>query len=297
MTKNIIGIIWMLIHVVCSVVLSIYYRILSEYFHPLQISFFYNFSAFLIILPIILKKRKQLIKSCFVLAHAYRAASYVAAQLILIFVYHNMPFAQVSAITITYPLFTTVFAVLFLREKIGIHRLIALIIGFIGAVIIIHPDPYDFNKYSLLAITAVIMWATFDMITNKIGDKENMLIQLLYVIFFMGLFSIFPMVLVPLPTSISLHHLILFGLFGVIIIIYMFSAVLAVAQAEINIVSPFFFCALILSSMVGYFIFNEQLKVRTIIGAIIILASIIYIAYREYRAKQIAQRLQQSRLI
>ncbi|MBQ4875188.1 MAG: DMT family transporter [Rickettsiaceae bacterium H1] len=297
MTKNIAGIFWMLIHVMTAATIAMFYRILSASFDKLYISFFYNFSAFLIVLPFVIKKRAKLIKSCFLRAHAIRSACYIIAQLMLIFVYNNMPFAQVAAITITYPLFTTVSAVLFLKERIGIHRFIALIIGFIGAAIIVNPNPHSFNKYSLIAVLAIILWTSFDIITNKVGRKESMSEQLLHTLIFMGLFSILPATAGHVPTNINIYYIGLFILIGLIVILYCLSGLLAVAEAEINIVSPFYFTVLPISSCISYFVFDEQIEIRTIVGAGIIITSAIYIAYREYRAKQVAKQLQQSRLI
>ena len=297
MTKNITGIMWMLIHVIAATTLSIYYRILSESFDKLHISFFCNFSALIIILPLLIRRKARLIKSCFLALHALRGAFSVLAQVILIFAYNNNPFAQVSAITLSYPLFGTLGAVIFLKEKIGIHRSIALIIGFIGATITVDANPYDFNKYSIITIISMILWVSFDIITNKIGDKESIWEQALLILLFVGLFSILPAAMVPLPKNISLNHIMLFVLLGLIVIVYTMSAILAVAKAEINIVLPCYFTILPVSTLVSYFVFNEQIKIRIIIGSALIITSATYIAYREYRAKQIAKQLQQSRLI
>ena len=296
MTKNIPGIIWMIVHVICAAAISSFSRILYESFHPFHISLFYNFTALIIALPFIIKARQQLIKSCFIAAHALRGALYTIAQLVFIFVYNHMPFAQVAAITMAYPLFATIFAVIFLKERIGLHRIIALVIGFTGASIIINPASSDFNMYSMFAIMGIVMWAVFDMVTNKIGSKESIGIQLMHLLIFIGTFAILPASTIPFPT-ISLYYLPLFVLMGLIIIIYMLSAVLAFAEAEINIVSMFYFTTLPISSLVGYIIFDESVKLRTVIGSCIIFFSFIYIAYREYRAKKIAERLHQSRLI
>ncbi len=296
MTKNIIGVIWMIVHVLCAAIISSFSRVLYDSFHPFHISLFYNFTAFIIALPFIIKYRQQLIKSCFTKEHALRGALYTSAQLIFVFVYNHVPFARVAGITTSYPLFTTMFAVIFLGEKIGPHRIIALIFGFTGALIIINPLSSELNTYSLCAVIGIIMWAVFDMVTNKIGHKESIHIQLMHLLIFMGAFSIVPASTLHIPT-ISLQHMFLFFLVGCIIIIYMLSAVLAVAEAEISIVSLFYFTTLPISSSIGYFIFGETIAIRTIIGSSIILFSFMYIAHREYKAKKIAKQLQQSRLI
>ena len=280
----------MLIHVACAVILSAYYRIFSESFHLLQISFFSNFPALIIASPFILWKITKLIKSPFLLAHAYRAVAYTIAQTLLVFAYNNMPFTQVSAITITYPLFVTLSAVVALKEKIGMQRSIALIIGFIGAIIIIQPTTTcNFNTYSAYALSAVILWASFDITTNKIGNKENAWDQFLQLLFFMGLFSILPAIFVPLPPTIDLNHLLMFALIGLLVIVYMLSATLAVSRTQINVIAPFYFTILPLASLVAYILFDEHISIKSVIGATIIISSTLYVAYKEYRAQEISK--------
>ncbi len=297
MTKNIVGIIWMLIHALCAAILSMYYRLLSDSFDKLHLSFFYNFSAMLLVLPLIIVKRKQIMHSSFLFFHALRAAAYVVAQVLLIFVYNNMPFAQVAAITISYPLFTTVGAVIFLKERIGIHRLIALICGFIGAAVIIQPSPDTFNRYSLLAIVAIILWTLFDIVTNKIGRREDIWLQTLCLLLFMSLFSALPATAVPFVLQFNIGDILLFMCIGLVILLYALSAVLAVAEAEVNIVSPFYFSVLLASSVISHVVFGEAVELRTVVGSVIIVLSSVYIACREYQAKRVEKQLQKSRLI
>ncbi len=290
MTKNIIGIIWILLYVLCVVFLGMYSRVLSRDFSLFQISFVYNVAALIIVLPFVIKRRSQLMKNSVLWYCVLRALCIFLAQVLTIIAYNNIPFAQVAAISITYPLFSTLAAVIFLNEKVCINLFLALMIGFIGAGITVNPSLNDFNYYSLFVIASILLWVAFDIITNKIGDRENIWDQILLIILFIGLFSIFPIFGSNWPNMHD-HNLILFFLIGVIVVLYMLSITWAVAKAEVSIVTPFYFTVLPISSLVAYFIFDEKIKMRIILGAAIIFISVIYMAFRDYRAKKMSENM------
>ncbi len=201
-----------------------------------------------------------------------------------------MPFAQVAAINIIYPLSATTAAVIFLRERVDVHHIFALIVGFIGAIVIVNPNIHDFNYYSLFAINAVMFWTISDLITAIITNKESGCNQLLLVLFFMGLFAIlllgsfFTITGNSFP-EIKSHYWVLFCIIGVIAAFHRLCITLAVVKSELNIVAPFYFAIFPVASLVAYFVFSEMVKIRTVIGASMIIVSMIYISFREYKAK------------
>ncbi len=288
----------MLLHVLCSVFLAMHYRILSQDFSPLQISLIYNFAAMIILSPLIIRRRSQLIKSNILWPCILEALCLFLAQVAIIIAYDNMPFFQVAAIELTYPLLSTTAAVIFLKEKVGIHNILAIIVGFIGAGVIISPSMdastsiNNFNYYFLSAIFAVLLWVVSDMITNKITCKDSVSNQLLISLFFVGLFSILLSGLLLIVTEndfpeIENYYWILFCLIGIVVVFYELCDILAIGRAEVNVVTPFYFTVFPVSYLVAYFVFSEMVEISTFIGATMIVVSMIYISFREYKATQL----------
>ncbi len=281
----------MLLHVLCSVFLAIYYRILSQDFSSFQVALIYNLATLVVVLPFVIRRRAQLMKSNILLHCSLMALCTFLAQVAIIIAHDNMPFAQVAAVKVIYPLSTTVAAVMFLKEKIYMGHVCALIVGCVGAIIIVNPSD-DFNFYSLFALSAVIFWTTSDMITNKITYKEDVWNQVLLVLLFMGLFSVLSSALFFTVTGNSFaeiknHYWMLFLLIGIIAAFWRLYIILAVGKAEVNVVTPFYFAIFPMSSLAAYFVFGETVKIRTVIGAVMIIVSMIYISFKEYKAAQL----------
>lgn len=297
MHNNVKAIVWMIIHIILAAFINMYYRILSESIDKIHIGFLINFYTFLSILPWAIYYRKAIFKSYCWYIHLFRAILTVSSQLLLIYAFSNMRFAQVSAITLTYPLICTIGAAIFFKEKVGLYRSLALIIGFIGALIIINPTYNDFNVYSIFVILAMVFWAGIDMLVRKVGHNENLSIQFFYTIMFLCVVSAFPASLLRLPEiSVILNYK--FLLLGIFFSIYMLSGFIAIIETEcIGIVMPFYFLVLVLSTAIGYYIFDEVIRLSTIIGSSVILCSSSFIAYKEHKTKKLEEMQKQGNLI
>jgi drug/metabolite transporter (DMT)-like permease len=274
-----------------------HFRLLGKTLDELQISFFVNFAGLVSILPFVVYNYKHIFKSYFWPLHLIRSICTVSSNILLIYAYNNMKFAQVSAITLTYPLFSTLGAAIFLGEKIGLTRVLALIIGFIGSLIIINPNYNEFNYYSILALLAMCLWVTFDMLTRKFPNTESVLTQSFYTLLFITVIAIIPASLTNF-SNIELGLLTEIPYLGVIVLLYIMSGFVAIICTEgIAVVMPFYFLVLVISSAIGYYIFHESLALSTIIGALIILVSTTYIACREYKIKKLQEMQMQGHLI
>lgn len=295
MHNNLKAISWMLIHVITAALLSMHYRILGDKLDELQISFFTNITGLIFILPIATYHFKSI--SYFWRLHLVRSFCTVLANLLLIYAYNNMPFAQVSAITLTYPLFSTLVASIFLGEKIGISRVVALLAGFAGALVIINPNYNDFNYYAILVLLAMCLWIAFDVLTRTFPNNESVLTQSFYALIFTTAISLIPVSLTDFsafkPELVSDLPIL-----GLVVALYIMSGFFAIISPEaIAVVMPFYFLVLVMSIAIGYYVFDEALSLSTVVGSLIILSSTTYIALREYRVKKIQSMQKQAKLI
>ena len=193
--------------------------------------------------------------------------------------------ATASAIMFTAPLMVTALSAPFLGEKVGIRRWSAICAGFIGALIIIRPGMVTptFNATGLglaLLFFAAATFAIYQILTRKLSDRDTAETNIVYT----GLVAALVMSwLIPgifvMPKS-ELHW-VLFGAVGVLGGFMQYFVAKALEQAPASVVSPYLYGELIVAAVVGFAVFGEFPDQWTWVGATIIAASGIFVAYRE----------------
>ena len=190
-----------------------------------------------------------------------------------------LPIAEVYTLLMTNPFFVTIFAFLFLKEKVGIRRWSAVFVGFIGVIVVINPQNMNFNYLFILPIIAAIFLTIRDIATKPLATKSNsfeiIFVTSLLITIFTGLLSIFFGFQVTYEQS---HHLIIssiFVLFG-----YLFS-VMTVFYAPLSLTASSRYSVIIFGIIFGYLILGEIPTNNMIIGAIIISASGLFLLKRE----------------
>ena len=198
--EQIASILWIIAHYFLVAVISALVRYISGRFPVIEIIFFANLTAFLImaVFIFIMREYKKL-KTTKLHLHFSRALFDIISITMYCYAFTIMPLVNVRAIALTTPIITLLLAVLFLKEKLPRHRIIALTIGFFGAVIIICPGSTSFSYVSLMVIATVILWALTSMIIKVISRTETKSIQLFYLHGLMALLS--------LPGALFYDHL------------------------------------------------------------------------------------------
>jgi drug/metabolite transporter (DMT)-like permease len=230
----------------------------------------------------IVKRKQEAVfhKSFFIPAVLLRTAGEAIAVIFIFLALIHSAFTSVSAILQTLPLLLTLISFLFLGEKVGIHRILAVVIGFAGVLLIIRPGVDSFDVFSLYAVAAVIGMAMRD-----IGSRLS-------------------------PTSISASMLALYGAmtFVVIGLVMMWSegtkelsmessgyllamilcassgtyyATKAMRSGELSVVSPMRYTRLLFGLLVGVFILQEQVDLYMLLGSAIVVFAGLYVLYRE----------------
>lgn len=218
----------------------------------------------------------------------YRCLSYTVCYGLIIYAFQHKSLAETYTIFYVCPFFTAILSILILKEKIGIHRLTSMIIGFMGVLIILRPDKLELDWVSMGILLASACFALGNVLTRKIGDSEPKLAFTLYTTSFILIANAIPFAFNPvLPTGINLVALASNGIiesFG--------TAILAIAylKAHAVTVTKMMYTTIIWAFIWGYFIFDDVLvDVGTFIGATIIISSGLYMIYREKKASQIIQ--------
>ena len=199
----------------------------------------------------------------------------------------NMPLANVSAILQALPL-TVSLAAVFLGEPLGWRRLIAILIGFAGVMLIVRPGGSDFTIYSLYAVGAVLVVTVRDLAARRMSHDVPS--TLAAVIAAAGV-TLMAMLGLPFETWVTVDAPQLGLLAGAAVFIiggYVFS-VAAMRVGEIGFVAPFRYTSLVVALLLGFAVFGEMPKALTLIGAGIVVAMGLFTLYREQRLRRLAR--------
>jgi drug/metabolite transporter (DMT)-like permease len=192
-----------------------------------------------------------------------------------------IPFEKVSALHFVVPFFVTILAFIFLKEKIKIYRIGALIIGFIGMLVILRPGIIDISIGIQMTLLSSFIWAVVIIITKKLTKDDSAITILTYQYTFMTLLSFFIVIFFwQTPSLISFTYIFMAAISGSIfhlIINHVYKLV------DVSMTQPFSFAGLILASFYGYFIFDEKPDFYTWVGAFIIFLGVIIITIRELK--------------
>ena len=194
--------------------------------------------------------------------------------------------AEAATIGFTMPIFGTILSALILREITGIHRWSAVLLGFVGVLVMVRPDAGHFPMQGVaVAIAAAVVTASVSLVLRELGRTESAGV----VVFWFTALSMLPLG-IAMPFFAQMHDpltwglLLLIGLFGGIAQICLTAAL---RWGPVSVVLPMDYSAIIWTTLLGVAIGEEWPMATTWIGATLIIASGLYIAWREHvRARQ-----------
>ena len=192
-----------------------------------------------------------------------------------------------KALTLAFvaPLVVTAFSPFFLGESVGYRRWTAVIIGFIGSLVVIRPGFVEINLASLAALGTGIMYGFYLIITRRLSTSDNPLLTLLFtgVVGAIIATTFMPFVWVS-PTFNQWSIMAAIGLFACIGHLFI---ILSLKFADASKLAPFSYFEIITNMIIAYYFFGDFLDSWTFLGLFIIVFSGIYISRRENIVKSL----------
>ena len=254
--------------------------------YPLgQVIFFRGFFGLVFYYFIIPKKRiKDFYLTKRPLLHLSRCFFGLAALLSIFTALRNLPLATVVSITFAAPIFTTIFSIFFLSEKVGYFRWLAVIVGFVGILIISEPGFSSLNIYYIFPVIFVLGMSYVAISIRQLSSTEPVwLISL----FFSAAITIAGIFTIPfgwlMPSFIDLILLSMIGFFGGVANLWLSQSY---KFSEVSLVTPLKYLALVFAIGFGYLIWQEIPSSKTLIGAALVITSSIIIFRREIILKK-----------
>ncbi|MCD2471583.1 DMT family transporter [Jiella sp. MQZ9-1] len=195
----------------------------------------------------------------------------------------HVPLADATAVMFVAPILVTVFSVLFLKERIGIHRIAAVIAGFVGMLVILRPGVASIEPALFLVVIAAIFNATYYMLTRRLAGREDSA-STMFNTSAPGA-VVLSLVVIPLwqaPSPTALALMIAIGCTGAFA---HFMLVRGFSYASASLLSPFLYVQVLVASILTVVVFGDPLHKTTAIGALILVASGLYIWWRENRTR------------
>ena len=286
LTKNQLGFLYMFMSVCAFSLMDLIVKWSEDY--PLgQVLFFRGFFGVVIYFFIMPRERiKNFYYTKRVGLHLLRCLSGLIALIAIFIALRKLPLATVVSISFAAPIFTTIFSIFLLNEKVGFYRWLAVSIGFIGIIIITEPGFDDLNIYYLFPIIFCLGLSYVAITIRQLSTTEPVWLIALNFSIVITLASLFT---IPfgwvMPNVKDLALLCMIGIFGGFANLWLSQSF---KLSEVSLVSPLKYLALIFGIFFGYLIWDEIPTIRTLLGALLVIASSLIILRREiYNKKEI----------
>jgi drug/metabolite transporter (DMT)-like permease len=208
-----------------------------------------------------------------------RSLLLLGSSLLFFMAIRYIPLADAAAIGQASPLIATLLAVVFLGERIGVRRIVAILVGFLGVLLILRPGVGVMHPAALFALGVAVAYAAFQIVTRKLGATEAPMNTL----FWSAVVGTAVMsAVVPLFWSeASLAHWAMMAVMGIIGGGGHYLVIRAFRLAPVGVLAPFSYFQLIVSAIMGYVVFDQFPDAWTILGAGVLTLSGLYVLYRE----------------
>lgn len=214
----------------------------------------------------------------------YRAAAMTGSTFCFITGLSYLPIADAIAIAFAAPLLTTLLAVFCLRERVGLHRWVAIFFGFIGVIIIVQPTDDAFKVAALAPLGAAFFGAIRDVITRKITSSESSFTILLTSMFLITLAGYLTF---PLGWSeFQVEHIWLFLCSSILVGVAQYLMIEAFRLGEVGLISPFKYSSLLWAVIIGFIVWGDIPGYFVLVGATILIISGVYLLRGEKNLKK-----------
>ena len=209
-----------------------------------------------------------------------RALTEIGAAFFFLSALFRMPIANVTAVLQVVPLVVSLGAWLVFRERLGWRRILAILLGFVGVLLIVKPGLAGFSVWSVYALVAVVCVTARDLVTRKMSaDVSSLTVTFVTAVMVTLVFGGFAMTQEWTPMR-PLEWASLLGATVFIVGAY-YCSVQVMRVGEITVVAPFRYTALLWALVLGFLFFGEWPDALTVVGAMIIVAAGLFSLHRE----------------
>tara|TARA_B100002052_G_scaffold248499_1_gene235348 strand:- start:2258 stop:3193 length:936 start_codon:yes stop_codon:yes gene_type:complete len=282
LSGNLRGIAWMLLTGMLFVGVTVAVRYLGTSMNPVQAAFIRYCFGIVLILPLLSRAGVMSLDRDRLGFHALRGLVHGGGVILWFLAMSRIPISEVTALGFTTPIFVTLGAAAFLSERLKPYRVAAVLIGFIGALLILRPGLRVIDIGALAQLGAAPLFACSYLMAKSATRREasSMIVVLL---------SVFCTLTLALPALLvwrtpTLEELLLLGLTALLATSGHYCMTRALEAAEVSAVQPFTFLQLVWATILGLILFDETPDVWIWIGGAVIVGSATWMAQQEVRS-------------
>ena len=285
LSKNQLGFLYMFMSICAFSLMDIIVKWSVDY--PIgQVLFFRGFFGIIFYLFVIPKNRlHNFYETKRAGLHFLRCLSGLIALVAIFIALRKLPLATVVSISFAAPIFTTILSIFILSEKVGIYRWLAVIVGFVGILIITEPGISELNIYYFFPIIFCLGLSYVAISIRQLSTTEPV-----WLISFYFSLSITLLSFLTIPQGWvmpSFDHLVILsfiGIFGGVANLWLSQSY---KYSEVSLVTPLKYLSLVFAIIFGYFIWGEIPTLKTLFGALLVIISTLIIFRREIYKKKI----------
>jgi drug/metabolite transporter (DMT)-like permease len=254
-------------------------RVASADIHTFEIVFFRNLFGLAAMLPWLMNSGPSMLRVSHPRGLLLMSMCHLAGMVCYFLAIAYLPLADVIALSFSKPLFVTLGAALILAEVVRARRWSAVLVGFLGVLIVLRPGAAVISPYALVVLAGTVMGAATSLMIKRLTGLESVGAIVWYQALFATALSL-PLCLLhwQMPNMTEWALLIAIGALGTL---SWLSATRALALIDASAAAPFEFLRLPFAALIAYLMFAEIPKLTTWLGGAVIFAAAIYIARRE----------------
>ena len=274
----------MLLTGLCFVAVMVSVKYLSKDLPSIQAAFFRYLFGLILILPLFKFQYKKNTNKLPIFKYGLRGIIHGFAVVLWFYSVANIPMADVTAINYLTPIFTTIGAILIFKEVITLNRVGALLLSFIGAMLILKPGFEIFSAGKIAQLLSTILFATSYLITKNLTKTESTNLIVIFLTFFATItllpFTFFMWVNPSIDDLLLLFGVAILGTLG------HYFMTMALSLAPLSVTQPVIFFQLIWSTLIGLLLFGESLDIFILIGGSFIVVAIVQLSSNEKLIKK-----------
>ena len=273
------GIAWMVVTGLLFVCVTGIVRYLGSDMPAIEAAFIRYVIGLLLITPVLFKLRPKVPRGRKLAIYGARGLVHGIAVMLWFYAMARIPIAEVTAIGYTSPIFVTIGAAMFLGERLQMRRMLAVLAGFVGALIILRPGFSEISLGQLAQLTAAPLFAASFIFAKKLTEDEDPAF-IVYMLSVGCTLTLLPGAIYQwrTPTGEEVFWLTMTAVFATA---GHYTLTQAFRAAPITVTQPIGFLQLVWAALLGLVVFGEQLDPYVFLGAAVIIGAATYISHRE----------------
>jgi drug/metabolite transporter (DMT)-like permease len=290
--RNTRGALWMILSAVAFTLMTTLIRYLGEDYSAALQTFYRNAAGLVVMLPLIARNPRQAFRTTRPGLLLFRATAGTVGMILGFYSYQKMPLADANALSFTRTLWLVPLAMFILKERVGPRRVLATLIGFLGAVLMLQPSAAGGMGWPAVAALTGALLVALTVTGMKVMTRDHSTMSLMAWSAVLGFLLSIPGAILDWRTP-SLPDLALLSAMGVFGLITQACYIRGMTEGDAAVMAPIDYTRLVFGAALGYVLFGEVPDGVTMLGASIIIGSTLYITWREAqlaRSKATAQR-------